>query len=253
MTSFSFAELLKGQFAHIAVFMVVGLILGMRERRAPARSNTGYSELRTDIAAVVVTFLGACAFGVLTAYLSSFEALKPTQTAIAAAPWFVLIIATSLVGDLLNYLAHRFLHTEHMWRFHRWHHSSEHLFWFSGFRGSFVHLFIMASKNILLLVISGLNPWVLGTLAIQGICAQMLGHVNFDLNVPVLSRFIVMPQYHRIHHAVDREKHDSNFGFFYSFWDKIFGTQTDPAKTSANFDLGLPKNEKVSIWQMLVG
>ncbi|MEK7355399.1 MAG: sterol desaturase family protein, partial [Bdellovibrionota bacterium] len=252
MTWQAFGDLLFGQVVHLGAFVCLGLLLARRELKAPARQIQLYNEHRIDIAAVVMAFCGAIAFGVLIAQLRTFEGLRPLQSAIGSLPWYVLIIGTSLIGDLLNYLSHRLLHTAYFWRFHRWHHSPEHLFWFSGFRGSFVHLFIMALKNIVILSITDLNPWVLGTLAVQGMLAQLLSHVNFDVHIPILSRIVVMPQYHRIHHAVDRAKHDSNYGFVWTFWDKIFGTQTDPSETSKDFELGLPKNEKVSIRQMLV-
>jgi sterol desaturase/sphingolipid hydroxylase (fatty acid hydroxylase superfamily) len=35
---------------------------------------------------------------------------------------------------------------------------------------------------------------------------------------------IVTPDMHRVHHSVDRDEHDSNYGFALSIWDPAFGT-----------------------------
>lgn len=40
----------------------------------------------------------------------------------------------------------------------------------------------------------------------------------------VLRRFIVTPDMHRVHHSILPEEINSNFGFFLSWWDRLFGT-----------------------------
>jgi len=37
---------------------------------------------------------------------------------------------------------------------------------------------------------------------------------------------IVTPDMHRVHHSAIRAEHDSNYGFNFSVWDRIFGTYT---------------------------
>jgi sterol desaturase/sphingolipid hydroxylase (fatty acid hydroxylase superfamily) len=34
----------------------------------------------------------------------------------------------------------------------------------------------------------------------------------------------VSPQFHRIHHSIEPEHRDRNFGVIFSFWDRLFGT-----------------------------
>jgi len=39
-----------------------------------------------------------------------------------------------------------------------------------------------------------------------------------------LRRVLVTPDMHRVHHSVQRDETDSNFGFNLSVWDRLFGT-----------------------------
>ena len=246
-------EVLRGQVIQLASVVAFGFFLGLFEWRFAVRDNKKYREHWIDALGVFCVFLGACSFALSVAALRKLPMLHPLQTTINELPWYVLVPAASLAADLINYLAHRLLHSKHFWNFHRWHHSPEQLFWFSGFRGSFVHIFLLGFKNILILSVSNLNPVVLATIGVQGLYAQMAGHVNFDLHIPILDRILVTPQYHRIHHAFDRKLHDSNYSFVWTFWDKIFGTQTLPESVPAFFPLGLSPSEKVSLWRMLLG
>jgi sterol desaturase/sphingolipid hydroxylase (fatty acid hydroxylase superfamily) len=40
----------------------------------------------------------------------------------------------------------------------------------------------------------------------------------------LLRRFVVTPDMHRVHHSILPEEINSNFGFFLSWWDRLFGT-----------------------------
>ena len=39
-----------------------------------------------------------------------------------------------------------------------------------------------------------------------------------------LEKIIVTPSHHRVHHAINREYIDKNYGQIFIFWDKWFGT-----------------------------
>ena len=47
---------------------------------------------------------------------------------------------------------------------------------------------------------------------------------------PVLRRVIADNRFHRIHHSVQPEHFDKNFGAGTSIWDQLFGTAYFPAK-----------------------
>lgn len=50
-------------------------------------------------------------------------------------------------------------------------------------------------------------------------------HGNIRTNLGPLRYVLVTPQFHRIHHSVERRHRDTNFGALFSIWDRLFGTQ----------------------------
>jgi sterol desaturase/sphingolipid hydroxylase (fatty acid hydroxylase superfamily) len=47
----------------------------------------------------------------------------------------------------------------------------------------------------------------------------------------------VTPGLHRLHHSIDPRDHDRNFGQLFSWWDRVFGTYTQPAIGGLRFGL----------------
>jgi sterol desaturase/sphingolipid hydroxylase (fatty acid hydroxylase superfamily) len=59
---------------------------------------------------------------------------------------------------------------------------------------------------------------------------------------PHLSQILVSPAMHQIHHSQKPHQHHSNMGFVFSFWDRLFGTQTIPQERE-EIVFGLDKGE----------
>ena len=53
-----------------------------------------------------------------------------------------------------------------------------------------------------------------------------------------------------MHHAKSGWQR-KNFGTYFVFWDKLFGTYVNPKSNVADYDLGLNKSR--SLWRMLLG
>jgi len=246
-------QVLSGQVAHLIFTLFLGFFLGLKEKKNPARDIKNYRDYKIEIEALVLLFIVAAFMGVLITNIQMLAELKPIQEKIASIPWYFLVPLVSFLADFGNYWAHRSLHSKHLWRFHRWHHSPSELFWFSGFRGSIVHILFMGLTSFILLILSGPNPWVLGTIAIQGLSAQMLGHINFNIKNKFLENVMVLPQYHRIHHGVERKYNDSNFSFVWTIWDKIFGTQNKPSDVPTHFEIGIMNSEKKNTFKYMLG
>ena len=55
----------------------------------------------------------------------------------------------------------------------------------------------------------------------------MFNHSNVRVS-PAMERvlrcLVVTPDMHRVHHSVVRRETDSNFGFNFPWWDRLFGT-----------------------------
>jgi sterol desaturase/sphingolipid hydroxylase (fatty acid hydroxylase superfamily) len=70
--------------------------------------------------------------------------------------------------------------------------------------------------------------------------SQHLTHTNLRLPFEKqLEWFLVTPRMHFIHHNHQKQYGDSNFGSYFSVWDHLFGTYTDPSTVPDKDRLGL--------------
>jgi sterol desaturase/sphingolipid hydroxylase (fatty acid hydroxylase superfamily) len=150
--------------------------------------------------------------------------------------WLPLrVVAFYAVADLGSYWVHRWLHTRHLWRLHRWHHSPTQMYWLAGVRSTipqqilFNLPFILASPLLI-----GLPPWVMPLVIIETVVRNDWMHMNVSWRSNWLERVLVTPRYHHLHHSADAELHNGNYGSLLTIWDRMFGTFIDP-------DLTVPK------------
>jgi len=71
----------------------------------------------------------------------------------------------------------------------------------------------------------------------------MFNHSNVKLPLKIdnmLRQFVVTPDMHRVHHSVEDNETNSNFGFNLSIWDRVFGTYIDqPREGHENMTIGI--------------
>ena len=146
---------------------------------------------------------------------------------VALPPWLEFLVSLFLL-DLAIYLQHRLFHyVPVLWRLHRMHHSDLDVDVTTGSR--FHPVEILLSLCIKFLVVNPLGASPLAVLlfeiALNG--TAMFNHSNVRVP-PVIERvlrlLVVTPDMHRVHHSVVRLETDSNFGFNFPWWDRLFGT-----------------------------
>ncbi|MCK5002440.1 MAG: sterol desaturase family protein, partial [Gammaproteobacteria bacterium] len=71
----------------------------------------------------------------------------------------------------------------------------------------------------------------------------MFNHGNVGLPKTLdnfLRWFVVTPDMHRVHHSIEDDETNSNFGFNLSWWDRLFGTYRDqPRAGHTNMTIGI--------------
>jgi sterol desaturase/sphingolipid hydroxylase (fatty acid hydroxylase superfamily) len=174
-------------------------------------------------------------------------AYLPVSEALAAAWLPVRVLAFFLAADFGSYWMHRWLHTRHLWRAHRWHHSSTQMYWLSGVRATAVQQILFNVPYLLaapLLVAA--PPWVfLGVIA-EGVARNNWMHMNVSWRSRWIEYVFVTPRFHHIHHSADAQLHDGNYGSLFTLWDRLFGTYLDPESTRPRtFGTGEPKRDPV--------
>jgi sterol desaturase/sphingolipid hydroxylase (fatty acid hydroxylase superfamily) len=91
---------------------------------------------------------------------------------------------------------------------------------------------IVLSMLIKFATIVLLGPPVLAVILFEIIlyATSMFNHANVRLPLAldrVLRWFVVTPDMHRVHHSVEDDEANSNFGFALPWWDRLFGTYRD--------------------------
>ena len=148
-----------------------------------------------------------------------------------AVPYWLAVIASVVVLDFIIYLQHVMVHAVPvLWRLHRVHHADLEFDVTTGAR--FHPIEIILSMLIKFATISVLGPPVLAVVIFEVIlnATAMFNHgnVRIPLALDHLLRWIVVtPDMHRVHHSVEDDEANSNFGFNLPWWDRLFGTYRD--------------------------
>lgn len=167
----------------------------------------------------------------------------------------VHFILAFILMDLSIYFQHVMFHSLPMfWRFHRVHHSDLDCDITTGVR---FHPFeIVISILFKFFVIISIGAPVLAVIIFEIIlnAASMFTHSNIKIpsTIERITRwFIVTPDMHRIHHSLDERETNSNFGFFISAWDRLFGTYLKQPKLGyKKMEIGL-QDFREPKWQNL--
>jgi sterol desaturase/sphingolipid hydroxylase (fatty acid hydroxylase superfamily) len=243
----------------VVSFFVLVAMFEIWERRRPARAIDRFAELRIDVLAFVFALLvnrvSTRIWGTLTEASLVPHAVAPPLELLRGLPGATKIVLALFLGDFVIYWIHRGQHRfEPMWRTHRWHHSATALYWFSGFRTSFLHSFCYNLPQVVIpIAIFDLTPVQAGIGYSITLLIQFWEHTNVRVNIGPLAWLIISPDYHRVHHSASRYCR-MNLGTTFSVWDRWFGTYVDPATVPRDEPLGL--GEPVSLKhlpRMLVG
>ncbi|WP_136660007.1 sterol desaturase family protein [Nitratireductor sp. XY-223] len=164
-------------------------------------------------------------------------------TVLETPPWIAGIIAFVIL-DFAVWLEHVASHKFHiLWRIHRMHHCDPGFDVTTALR--FHPLEILISMVWKALIILALGPPAIAVLIFEIVLngTAMFNHSNIKLPLPVdrLVRLVlVTPDMHRVHHSSDKRETDTNYGFNFPFWDRIFRTYyAQPRLGHQEMDIGL--------------
>jgi len=138
------------------------------------------------------------------------------------------IILSIVILDLVIYLQHVMFHAVPLlWRLHRVHHTDLDYDVTTGSR--FHPIEIILSMLIKFAVILILGPPVVAVIIFEVVLNAMAmfnhGNIRLPKKADQLLRFIIVtPDMHRVHHSIEADETNSNFGFNLSCWDRVFGT-----------------------------
>lgn len=153
-------------------------------------------------------------------------------------------LAAFVVLDFAIWLEHVASHKiPLLWRIHRMHHADQGFDLTTGLR--FHPLEIVLSMVWKAVIVTALGAPVLAVLVFEIVLngTSMFNHSNarIPLGIDRWLRFLVVtPDMHRVHHSTILRETDSNYGFNFPFWDRLFRTYNDqPQKGHDAMDIGL--------------
>jgi sterol desaturase/sphingolipid hydroxylase (fatty acid hydroxylase superfamily) len=159
------------------------------------------------------------------------------------------MFVTVVFLDLMVYLQHILTHMVPLfWRFHIVHHSDLDLDVSSGLR--FHPVEIICSGVYKIGLILALGPAPVSVMLFEAILNGMAQFSHSNVKLPdwldtVLRWVFVTPDMHRIHHSVEWQETNSNYGFNLSIWDRLLGTYIQEAsKPQPEIIIGVSKYRK---------
>lgn len=243
----------------VGFFFGMLALVGLWELVAPRRALTVSKTLRWANNLGLVFFnsfivrlvFPIAAIGVaVTAQENNWGLLNAIEMPVGVAAVLAIVIM-----DLVIYIQHVMVHAiPLLWRLHRVHHADPDYDVTTGSR--FHTLEIILSMGIKFCTIVLLGPPVFAVIIFEIIlnATAMFNHGNIRLNASVdkvLRLFLVTPDMHRVHHSVEDDETNSNFGFSLPWWDRIFGTYREqPRAGQEGMTIGIHKfkNTKDVSW-----
>ena len=212
------------------------------EKMFPAKK--GQSIFRPQWRLDLLYFLGqnllwiTLVFWTLDHFESWFNPFIPPdfRAMVAHQPWWLQALEVVLLSDFLVYWAHRLQHrVAFLWKFHKVHHSAEHLDWLAAHREHPLDtLYTIGIINLPAFILGFPLQTLAGLIAFRGVWAIYI-HSNVRLPLGYLGILLGSPELHHWHHDKDRDA--GNYANICPLMDVLFGTHTNPGHEPESFGI----------------
>ena len=159
-------------------------------------------------------------------------------------PYLLKIIFSVLVLDFVIYLQHIVFHSVPLfWRLHMVHHTDMDIDVTTGVRFHPIEIILSMGIKMIVVVLIGAPAIavLIFEIILNGTSMFNHGNVHYSQNIDSILRLLVVtPEMHRVHHSTIRWETNSNLGFNFPWWDRLFGTyRGQPAKGHLEMTIGL--------------
>ncbi|MEO7924462.1 MAG: sterol desaturase family protein [Chitinophagaceae bacterium] len=192
---------------------------GLRKNKDTVRNMDMVSSLSSGVTNVTKDVIGL--YLVVLSYPFFLQNLAFTHVANTIIVYVIAFFALDFAG----YWVHRLQHvTNFFWNGHIVHHSSEEFNLACALRQSVSAIVKTFAIFLLPAALLGVPADVINVIAPLHLFAQFWYHTQHINKMGFLEKIIVTPSHHRVHHAINPEYIDRNYGQIFIFWDKLFGT-----------------------------
>jgi sterol desaturase/sphingolipid hydroxylase (fatty acid hydroxylase superfamily) len=216
----------------LAAFLGVLALMALAETLAPRRPlsvSRGFRWLNNFALIAIGTLALRLVFPILAvAFAGVAQAQGWGLFNLIAAPYWVAVAVSFAALDFAIYLQHRIFHAVPLlWRLHMVHHADPDIDASTGIRFHPVEIVLSMAIKFGAIAVLGAPAAAVILFEIVLNATAMFSHANWRLPIAldrVLRAVLVTPDMHRVHHSVIRRETDSNFGFNFSFWDRLCGS-----------------------------
>lgn len=168
---------------------------------------------------------------------------------------FSFLVFDLIVLDCWVYWLHRAYHkVPIMWQIHEVHHRDEFLDATSAVRFHVVELALSSLLRLALIALLAIPLMHVILFEIIVLCASVFHHSNLRLPPSVerrLSRVIVTPSIHWVHHHAVQTDTNSNYATVLSFWDNLFRSKS-PVQRTRDMQIGVQGLEDMRLSRLLL-
>ena len=159
-------------------------------------------------------------------------------------PLLPAVVISVVLLDLIIYLQHVMVHkVPVLWRLHRVHHADLDYDVTTGARFHTLEIVLSMLIKFAAILLFGVPVVAVVIFEVVLNATAMFNHSNIRLPEPidrVLRYLLVTPDMHRVHHSIEYDETNSNFGFNLPLWDRLFGTyRAQPRAGHTDMIIGL--------------
>jgi sterol desaturase/sphingolipid hydroxylase (fatty acid hydroxylase superfamily) len=228
--------------AFFGIFIAVAIWESLSPRRQLLTSKT-----QRWVSNISITLIGtAIVRGVFPVLAVTFAATETNLGILnqISLPYALKVFIGVLAFDLIIYFQHVMFHAVPiLWRLHMMHHADLDIDVTTGLR--FHPIEVLLSMGIKIGAVILIGPPVLAVILFEILLngTSMFNHGNIRIPAEIdriLRFFVVTPDMHRVHHSVVIRETNSNFGFNFPLWDRLFRTyRPQPAAGHDKMVIGL--------------
>ena len=224
------ADLFRYVLGAGGVYLVINLALAARLRAHKIRAvDPPKGQIRREILASLRTVLVFALNGTLVV-LGAEAGVLPLYAGIAEDGWTYLAFSTVVLivaHDDWFYWSHRLLHYPPLFRrFHRLHHRSHNPTPFTSYSFDLGEAVVNAVYLPLILIAVPAHPFAILVFVTHMMLRNAIGHSGYELfpanrdGRPLLD-WLTTVTHHDLHHA----HADYNLGLYFTWWDRLMGTE----------------------------
>ena len=213
-------------FAIMAIFELVSPRLSRDEMMGAFKSKRWFTNLSMVVMSSLMLRLVFPAAAVGVALIVSDNGWGLFN--LLGVPFIVAVVLAFIILDFAVWLEHLVSHKwPILWRIHRMHHADTGFDVTTALRFHPLEIVLSMVWKAVVIVLLGAPAIAVLVFEIVLNGMAMFNHANAKLPLwldRILRKVVVTPDMHRVHHSAVPQETDSNYGFNFSFWDRLFGT-----------------------------